>query len=515
MANICFAISNPGQEDRDVDDVGDVCDNCPDVANPVQEDTDDDTVGDVCDNCPYIYNPEQEDMDSDGIGNICDDDVDGDGLSNTNDNCSLIYNPGQEDSDGDGFGDVCDSKNGFVLIDRPVYEMNAFDSFGNLLFKKGFFNMGLFFFVSPSIHGWLVKGCPSSGCAAANWIIWDLYPDGATRNTITDLGPGPFFSGLANGNFISGNVYSGVIDLYNTSGTIIDNTSVWNEPGGWSYDYSLLGDVAGLSSGGFVVPPEGGYPDSGGEHTPYLYFYDNNLNLITKKDITLEDVHLFDLAGLGNGGFVATCSDSGSTIVDYLCYFNSSGDLIEKRDISSEILGYRYWKYVFIAGLHDGGVIVTLNGQTNVWIYHSPPQEIDLSTFGVSGVDAIAGNTFDFDVDGDGIIIQLDNCPEDYNPSQLDTYPTQGNGIGDACDCECDFDCSGGVDAIDVTAFLTDFGRSTFNNPCTNASPCNGDSNCDVNVDALDVDKFLEDFGRSQFFNPCPDCVAGDWCVYP
>jgi hypothetical protein len=118
------------------------------------------------------------------------------------------------------------------------------------------------------------------------------------------------------------------------------------------------------------------------------------------------------------------------------------------------------------------------------------------------------------DTDCDGIVNEADNCPGNKNPHQEDTFPPQGNGIGDACDCECDFDCSGGVDADDVTDFLGDFGRSTFNNPCTNASPCNGDVNCDVNVDADDVTMFLEDFGRSQFNNPCPTCVAGDWCVY-
>ena len=105
-----------------------------------------------------------------------------------------------------------------------------------------------------------------------------------------------------------------------------------------------------------------------------------------------------------------------------------------------------------------------------------------------------------------------DNCPDTPNPNQEDQYPPGGNSIGDACDCECDFDCSGGVDAIDVTAFLGHFGRSTFNNPCTYDTQCNGDSNCDGNVDALDVNKFLEDFGRSQFNNPCPPCEAGDWC---
>ena len=99
--------------------------------------------------------------------------------------------------------------------------------------------------------------------------------------------------------------------------------------------------------------------------------------------------------------------------------------------------------------------------------------------------------------------------------NQEDTYPPEGNRIGDACDCESDFDCSGGVDANDVTAFLGDFGRSTFNNPCTNSAPCNGDVDCNGNVDAIDVYKFLEDFGRSHFNNPCPPCHVEPWCVYP
>ncbi len=97
---------------------------------------------------------------------------------------------------------------------------------------------------------------------------------------------------------------------------------------------------------------------------------------------------------------------------------------------------------------------------------------------------------------------------------QEDSYPPQGNDIGDACECEGDFDCSGGVDASDVTDFLIDFGRTTFFHPCINADPCNGDFNCDVNVDATDVSIFLEDFGRGPFFNPCPACVPGTWCAY-
>jgi hypothetical protein len=40
--------------------------------------------------------------------------------------------------------------------------------------------------------------------------------------------------------------------------------------------------------------------------------------------------------------------------------------------------------------------------------------------------------------------------------------------------CTADFDCNGNVDADDVTVFLTQFGRSPFNNPCPDCydSPC-------------------------------------------
>lgn len=119
-----------------------------------------------------------------------------------------------------------------------------------------------------------------------------------------------------------------------------------------------------------------------------------------------------------------------------------------------------------------------------------------------------------FDSDTDGLADCLDNCPQTPNAGQEDTYPPGGNKIGDACDCESDFNCDSNVDAGDVTSFLSDFGRSPFFNPCTDADPCNGDFDCNVNVDAGDVNKFFEDFGRSQFNNPCPVCISGNWCSY-
>ena len=117
-------------------------------------------------------------------------------------------------------------------------------------------------------------------------------------------------------------------------------------------------------------------------------------------------------------------------------------------------------------------------------------------------------------LDGDGVGDICDNCPHTPNPSQEETYPPQSNGIGDACDCEGDFDCDGDCDGADAATFKVDFGRSTFLNPCTNEEQCNGDFDCDVDVDGTDAALFKEDFGRSDFDNPCPVCVVGEWCVY-
>ena len=121
----------------------------------------------------------------------------------------------------------------------------------------------------------------------------------------------------------------------------------------------------------------------------------------------------------------------------------------------------------------------------------------------------------DCDNDCDGVYNQDDTCVDLPNPGQEDTLPPGGNGCGDTCECEGNFDGDLDCDGTDASDFKTDFGRSMFNSPCESGNTCNGDVDCDGDVDGTDAQVFKQDFGRSQFSNPCPPCSTVPWCVYP
>lgn len=100
-------LGNACDDDDDGDGLLDEMDNCPLESNPSQTDSDNDSVGNPCDNCPSDVNTSQLDTDNDGMGNVCDDDDDGDGYNDDVDNCPLRAND-QTDTDGNGIGLACD-----------------------------------------------------------------------------------------------------------------------------------------------------------------------------------------------------------------------------------------------------------------------------------------------------------------------------------------------------------------------------------------------------------------------
>ena len=118
--------------------------------------------------------------------------------------------------------------------------------------------------------------------------------------------------------------------------------------------------------------------------------------------------------------------------------------------------------------------------------------------------------------DGDSYGDACDNCPTITNEDQADTMPPQGNGCGDVCDCEGNFDGDQDVDGTDASVFKEDFGRNQYSNPPCDEEPlCNGNFDCDLDVDGTDAAIFKEDFGRNQYSEvPCPSCPSGPWCTY-
>lgn len=73
-------------------------------------DSDEDGEPDSTDNCAEVTNPEQEDGDLNGVGDACEPEADSDedGVADEVDNCPEDYNPYQEDLDENEVGDVCE-----------------------------------------------------------------------------------------------------------------------------------------------------------------------------------------------------------------------------------------------------------------------------------------------------------------------------------------------------------------------------------------------------------------------
>ena len=181
-----------------------------------------------------------------------------------------------------------------------------------------------------------------------------------------------------------------------------------------------------------------------------------------------------------------------------------------------DLAGYKIYygtasqNYTFVV---DAGNVTDYNLH-NLNLREEVTYYIALTSYDTAGNESDLSEELDYFAD-DEIPGDQDNCPEIHNSAQEDTYPPGGNGIGDVCECEGDFECDGDVDGLDSTFFRADFGRNQFNNPCSPFNPCTGDFDCDGDVDGWDGRLFKEDFGRNQFNNPCPACLIGEWCMYP
>jgi len=136
------ALGGPPETDSDVDDVFDVCDNCPTDGNPEQLDQDQDGLGDACDpcirehlllvnfdpdgdqictddNCPDVPNYDQANADFDGSGTACDCD----------DDDWYVYSGAVERND--GVDNQCPGDPGYGVIDELTETVGFFENFLN------------------------------------------------------------------------------------------------------------------------------------------------------------------------------------------------------------------------------------------------------------------------------------------------------------------------------------------------------------------------------------------------
>ena len=181
-----------------------------------------------------------------------------------------------------------------------------------------------------------------------------------------------------------------------------------------------------------------------------------------------------------HGGNPFRCSVTGGYVYRGTALPNLQGTYFFADFCSDQIWSFRY-----------DGVIISEFSDRTAELAPGEGLSIDrISSFGEDGMGEL------YMVDLDGEIFKL--CPAE----------------GCAGFCEGDFDCDEDQDGTDAAAFKTDFGRSTFVNPCTNQDTCKGDFDCDGDVDGTDAGWFKEDFGRSPFVDPCPTCTVGDWCGY-
>ena len=291
------------------------------------------------------------------------------------------------------------------MLDESAGKVFIFALNGNLLNTVDCNSFGSPYFIRDAgSSGWLLKGRYGSV-----WKIWHIDSSGALRNTFSNsyIGPGPYYSGLNNGSFITNNISTGDINLFNPAGTLIGSTNAWADQDGWSYNYVSMGDITGLAGGGFVILPELGLLFAGGAgFTPSLYFYDNTLRLVNKVNISPSNIAIFMVVGMPGGGFVGIGNTDGGDYSSHLFYFNANGALINQRDISGDIpaLSTKNFMQFTISATADNGVIVTELYQSKVWVYHSPPVEMNLSNKGVNSIGGIGGSYFQADSGGATIV---------------------------------------------------------------------------------------------------------------
>jgi hypothetical protein len=400
---------------------------------------------------------------------------------------------------------------GYIKHDRhqDVFVLK-FDGDGNMVWQKAYLGSGLGgiyqttegeYFVTGSIISH-VGGETDAMLLKLNSegnILWQKAYDGGEYDCNFNS-----IQKATNGGYLIGGLFQSALSNIDLWFLMLDSNgdALWQKTyGGSGVDY--VSSIRNTSDGGFVALAN---TESFGAGNKDLW--------VLKLD---SSGYIPDCNIIGNSN--AIVSDTTITEMATNVPFESTSITITEANII-------YWN---------------ASGETSIVCYYEDPNDIDGDGVESNPGGAIAGSML-----SSSFLAEGDNCSDMPNGpylgtctsgkvgstciahaacgpngvcsmNQEDSYPPLGNGIGDACDCEGNFNCGtdSDVDGSDAALFKADFGRSSILEPCTNESSCNGDFNCDGDADGTDAALFKADFGRSSMQNPCPVCEAGVvWCSY-